>query len=70
MRLRDANLTMLEARILIQIGKGKRNAEIAEELGLAEKTVRNVVSTILDKLEVSNRTEAALLLREEREELP
>jgi len=68
MRLDDAHLTLLEAQVLVRLGEGKRNAEIAAELNLAEKTVRNVVSTILDKLEVSNRTEAALLLQAERAE--
>jgi len=38
------------------------NKQIGEELHLAEKTVRNYVSTILGKLEVARRAEAAVYL--------
>ncbi len=40
------------------------NKEIGRELGLAEGTVKNHVSTILDKLQAANRTQAALTARE------
>jgi len=45
--------------VLALIAEGKTNAEIAEALTLSEKTVRNHVSVILEKLGVSNRIEAA-----------
>jgi len=41
------------------VAEGKTNAEIAEALMLSEKTVRNHVSTILEKLGITNRIEAA-----------
>jgi len=52
-------LSKRELEILAQVAQGKTNAEIAEVLVLSEKTVRNHVSTILSKLEMSNRIEAA-----------
>ncbi|HEX6488274.1 MAG TPA: response regulator transcription factor [Candidatus Dormibacteraeota bacterium] len=57
-----ARLTPHEERILTLITEGKTNAEIAEELHLAEKTIKNYVSAILSKLEVSRRAEAAAYL--------
>ncbi len=53
------DLTQRERLILARIAEGKTNKEIAEELFLTEKTVRNYVSIILDKLGLSNRVEAA-----------
>lgn len=53
------DLTPRERLILARIAEGKTNKEIAEELFLTEKTVRNYVSIILDKLGLSNRVEAA-----------
>lgn len=53
------DLTPRERQILARIAEGKTNREIAEELFLTEKTVRNYVSIILDKLGLSNRVEAA-----------
>ena len=41
------------------ISQGRTNSEIAKELVISEKTVRNHVSTIMSKLEVGNRAEAA-----------
>lgn len=52
-------LTEQERRILDLIAQGFTNREIAERLFLSEKTVRNYVSNILGKLQVSNRTQAA-----------
>lgn len=53
------DLTERELEVLALIAEGKTNAEIAEALTLSEKTVRNHVSVILEKLGVSNRIEAA-----------
>jgi DNA-binding NarL/FixJ family response regulator len=63
--LKDPKLARLsgqEERILTLVADGKTNGEIATELGLAEKTVKNYVSSILSKLEVSRRAEAAAYL--------
>lgn len=54
-----AELTDQEMRVLALVAEGKTNREIAEELYLGEGTVRNYVSSILNKLDLSNRTEAA-----------
>jgi DNA-binding NarL/FixJ family response regulator len=52
-------LTEKEIKVLGQISTGKTNREIAETLFLSEGTVRNYVSSILSKLGVANRAEAA-----------
>lgn len=54
-----ADLTDQEMRVLAEVAKGKTNREIAEVLYLGEGTVRNYVSSILSKLDLSNRAEAA-----------
>ncbi|MEW5986352.1 MAG: response regulator transcription factor [Chloroflexota bacterium] len=54
-----AELTPQEMQVLSLIAGGKTNREIADILFLGEGTVRNYVSSILAKLEVSNRAEAA-----------
>jgi len=56
-----AELTRREMEVLELLGKGLRNKDIAEHLYLSEKTVRNHVSSIFLKLQVNDRTEAALL---------
>jgi DNA-binding NarL/FixJ family response regulator len=56
-----ASLTDQERRIFELIGEGKSNRQIAEELYLAEKTVKNYVSNLLAKLGMSRRTEAAAM---------
>jgi len=57
-----ARLSPQEERILQQIADGKTNKEIGDDLSLAEKTVKNYVSSILSKLEVARRAEAAAYL--------
>ncbi len=57
-------LTDREREILVMIGEGAKNAEIAERLVLAPKTVRNHVSNILSKLQVVDRAQAAIRARE------
>lgn len=54
-----ANLSQQEKHVLILVSEGKTNREIAKTLFLGEGTVRNYVSSILSKLGVSNRAEAA-----------
>ncbi|HEV2844752.1 MAG TPA: response regulator transcription factor, partial [Thermoanaerobaculia bacterium] len=53
-------LTSRESGVLSLLAKGRSNHQIAQELNIAEATVRTHVSHILDKLGVSNRVEAAL----------
>jgi DNA-binding NarL/FixJ family response regulator len=57
-----ARLSPQEERILSAVANGKTNREIGDELHLAEKTVKNYVSSILSKLEVARRAEAAAYL--------
>lgn len=54
-------LSERERGILALLARGRTNAEIAHELYLSEGTVRNYVSAILDKLQVTDRTQAALI---------
>lgn len=53
------DLTEREMAVLYEVGQGKTNAEVAQSLNLSEKTARNYVSTILEKLHLSNRIELA-----------
>jgi two-component system response regulator DevR len=57
-----ARLSPQEERILTLVADGRTNREIGDELRLAEKTVKNYVSSILSKLEVARRAEAAAYL--------
>lgn len=57
-------LTDREREVLDHIAKGKNNAEIANNLGLNQKTVRNHVSNILSKLQASDRAHAIIMARE------
>jgi two-component system, NarL family, response regulator DevR len=57
-----ARLSAQEERILALLADGMTNRQIGDEIHLAEKTVKNYVSTILSKLEVARRAEAAAYL--------
>jgi DNA-binding NarL/FixJ family response regulator len=57
---RLARLTTQERKILELIADGKTNRQIADELYLAEKTVKNYVSNLLSKMGFARRTEAAV----------
>ena len=54
-----SKLSPQEEKILALIAEGKTNREIGQELFLSEKTVKNYVSNLLDKLNMNRRTEAA-----------
>jgi len=56
-----SSLSPQEHRLLELIAEGMTNREIAETMFLAEKTIKNYVTGLLSKLNVSNRTEAAIL---------
>ena len=62
-RLLDAGafreLSKREIEVLLLVAEGKSNQEIAEALAVAEKTVRNHVSSLLEKLNLRNRVELA-----------
>lgn len=56
----DGNLTTREIEVLELIAEGMINKEIAKQLYISEKTVKNHVSNIFKKLNVSDRTQAAI----------
>ena len=55
------HLTPQEEQVLGLVAEGLTNRQIAERLGVAEKTVKNYVSTLLAKLGVESRTQAAVM---------
>src|SRR5699024_307341 len=57
-------LTDRESEVLTLISKGKSTKEVAKELYLSHGTVRNYMSIILEKLQVSNRIEAIARFKE------
>jgi DNA-binding NarL/FixJ family response regulator len=61
-----AVLSPQERKILALIAEGKTNKEIAEEVYLSDKTVKNYVSSILSKLNLRRRSEAAAFIAERR----
>ncbi|MGD9920515.1 MAG: alpha/beta fold hydrolase [Pseudorhodoplanes sp.] len=58
------SLTQRERQVLDAIARGQGNQEIAGELGITAKTVRNHVSTIFDKLQVGSRAQAVIMARD------
>ena len=52
-------LSAQERRVLEQVAQGKTNKEIAAALGLSDKTVKNYLSNLMDKLQMSRRSQAA-----------
>ena len=60
------DLTPREREVLDLLAQGGRNSEIARQLGMTDKTVRNHVSAILMKLQVPDRTAAAIKARDAR----
>ncbi len=55
-------LTQRERDVLMELGKGLSNSQIAQRLHISENTVKKHVSNILSKLELHHRTEAALFV--------
>lgn len=53
-------LTVREAQVASAVARGLSNAEVAETLGIVEKTVKNVLMAVYEKCEVRNRVELAL----------
>ena len=57
---RMKELTKMEWKIISQVERGASNKEIAETLNLSDGTVRNYISTILNKLQLRDRTQLAI----------
>ena len=64
------HLTPREREVLGLLADGARNSEIARRLGMTDKTVRNHVSAILMKLQVPDRTAAAIKARDAQSRPP
>jgi DNA-binding NarL/FixJ family response regulator len=62
-RAKLATLSPRESDVALTIGRGQGNAEIASALHLSVPTVKGHVSRLLDKLEVDNRVQIALLMQ-------
>ena len=58
-RMMRTDLTPREIEILKLLSKGPTNKQIGQALGISENTVKNHVNSVIEKLEVSDRTEAA-----------
>jgi DNA-binding NarL/FixJ family response regulator len=58
-------LSAQELKVLAQVAAGKSNKEIAQSVGLAEKTVKNYLSTVFEKLQVASRAHAAAIYAQE-----
>ena len=61
---RIAELTEREREVLQLLGSGQSNAELARRLYVSEATVKTYVSRLLTKLDLANRTQAAILAHE------
>ena len=60
---RLASLTPQQLRVLTRVAQGRLNKQIADELGITERTVKAHVSALFEKLGVRNRTQAGVLLQ-------
>lgn len=58
------DLTVRERQVLEQVARGRRNAAIGESLGMAPKTVANHLSSVFQKLQVADRSEAIVRARD------
>lgn len=61
-----ADLSRREEDILRLVAQGRSNREVGEALDLQEKTVKHYMTSILQKLQVRNRVEASMLMRDHR----
>ncbi len=65
-----ASLSPQEQRVLALIAEGKTNKEVGVHLNLSEKTVKNYLANIFDKLEVTRRAQAAAMFAKNKASLP
>jgi two-component system response regulator DevR len=64
LRKRFDLLSAQERRVLTHVARGLTNKEVAAELGLSEKTVKNYLSNLFEKLQISRRSQAVALYAE------
>lgn len=60
-RLKDLPITNREKEVLIHLAQGKTNKEISQNMVLSTSTVRNHISNIFTKLQISNRSQATAI---------
>ena len=65
-----SSLTPSQLKVLIEMGKGKLNKQIAYELNITEATVKAHITTIFKKLKINNRTQAVLFTKEHQANIP
>jgi DNA-binding NarL/FixJ family response regulator len=58
---RGRSLTVRELEVLVLVAQGLANRSIARNLGISESTVKNHLRSVFDKLDVADRTQAAVL---------
>ena len=61
-----AVLSVQERRVIALVAEGKTNKEIAEQMGLSDKTVKNYLSNVFEKLKINRRSQAAVMYLEHR----
>ena len=64
LRKRFDSLSAQERRVLEHVARGLTNKEVAAELGLSEKTVKNYLSNLFEKLQIARRSQAVALYAE------
>ena len=63
------SLTPSQLRILIEVGKGKLNKQIAYDLDISEATVKAHITSVFKKLHINNRTQAVLFSQENQSKI-
>ena len=64
------SLTPSQLKVLLEIGKGKLNKQIAYDLDITEATVKAHITSIFKKLGINNRTQAGLIARSQDSSIP
>jgi len=68
--LKINSLTPSQLKILIEIGKGKLNKQIAYDLGISEGTVKAHITSVFKRLGINNRTQAVLITQQHKADMP
>ena len=68
--LKINSLTPSQLKILIEIGKGKLNKQIAYDLGISEGTVKAHITSVFKRLGINNRTQAVLITQQHKAQMP
>jgi len=63
-------LSSQERRVLALVAEGKTNKEVAEQMGLSDKTVKNYLSNVFEKLKITRRSQAAVIYLEQNRPRP